>query len=231
MIDIDGVPSFYLKKSNKAIILIEEIWGLNNNIKDIAQRLANEGYTVLAPELLAETGILGKIQPEIFKEMADPAKRDEAQKKMREALAPMHAPGFAQNTVTKLQKCYDHLHKQNMSIAVMGFCFGGTYSFALAAHQPGIKAAISFYGQPPSEEDVKNIRCPILAFYGERDEHLINTLPQLEENMKKYHKNFQFKIYKNCGHAFFNDTNKMMYNKEAAEDSWELVKEFLQIHL
>lgn len=211
-----------------ALIVIEEIWGLNEHIKDVARRFAKQGYAVLAPELLGDTGILEKISPAIFADMHDPAKRDAAQVRMREALAPMQHPGFADKTVARLKACYAHLRKTHGRIAVLGFCFGGTYAYALAAHEPGIKAAIPFYGHPPKEEDIARIACSVLAFYGERDLNLIQSLPELEASMQAHGKDFTYEVYKDTGHAFFNDTNKMMYNKEAAEDSWTRTLAFLK---
>jgi carboxymethylenebutenolidase len=218
------------KKKVPAIILLYEIWGINDNMRSIAERLAREGYAVIVPDLLGDTGVLEKISPSIFREMGDPKTKDEAQKKMREALAPMHQPEFAGNTLAKLDACYADLRKRfNISdIAIMGFCFGGTYSYAFASHEPRIKACIPFYGQPPKSEDIPKITCPILAFYGERDATLVSNLPELLNHMKTHRKRFTHKVYLNTGHAFFNDTNPHMYNEEAAKDSWKILLQFLK---
>lgn len=218
-------------EDTEAVILIEEIWGMNDHIRDVTERIALLGYTVLAPELLGETGILGKISPAIFKEMADPATRDEAQKKMREATAPAYSPDFGEKAIAKLQSCYNYLKSKNINkIAVMGFCFGGSYSYAFATHNPELKACIAFYGQPPLG-NVGTIQCPVLGFYGSEDERLMKTLPQLQDEMKIYNKDFTFKVYEGAGHAFFNDTNIMRYHPDAAKDSWQLTVKFLRENL
>jgi len=213
-----------------AVIIIHEVWGLNPHTKDVADRFAAEGYLALAPDLL--TGeILDFVDPNILREMADPAKKDEAQKKMRAVLAPVSTPEFAARTMKKLQACFNFLKAQkdaNGTVGVVGFCFGGTYSFALASTEPTLRFAISFYGQPPTDEAAAKITCPVLAFYGEKDERLMETLPQLQATMKKYNKNFRSIVYPGVGHAFFNDTNKMMYNADTAAKAWEEVKQFLQ---
>ena len=216
------------EENKAAVILIEEIWGMNDHIRDVTERIALLGYTVLAPELLGETGILGKVSPEIFKEMANPETRDEAQKKMREATAPAYSPDFGKKAVAKLQSCFDFLKEKNINkIAVMGFCFGGSYSYAFATHNPELKACIAFYGQPPLGK-VAAIQCPVLGFYGSEDTRLISTLPQLKEEMKKHNKDFTSKVYEGAGHAFFNDTNILRYHPDAAQDSWQLTLEFLR---
>lgn len=216
------------------IILIHEIWGLDNHIKEVTKRFSNQGYIVLAPDLFAGTPIENAVSSDLFAEMGNPATRDEAQKKMRAALAPMQSPEFAEDMMHKLQMSFSYLEKQsncNGSIGVLGFCFGGTYSFALAAAEPKIKAAVPFYGQPLDIEKSEKVTCPILAFYGDQDEHLIQTLPVLKKGMKKYKKDFEAIVYPNAGHAFFNDTNPNRYNKEAATDAWVKTLTFLKKNL
>jgi len=116
----------------------------------------------------------------------------------------------------------------NGNVGVLGFCFGGTYAFALAASDKRVKATVPFYGHAPEPLDkVDKISCPILAFYGEQDTNLVDPLPELKDAMKKYDKNFDAVVYPNCGHAFFNDTNPGRYNKEAAQDSWKNLLHFL----
>ncbi len=214
------------------IILIHEVWGLNDHIKDVANRFVKEGYIVLAPDLLSQTGINEAIDKSILKDTMNPEKRDEAQKRLRAAMAPIHSPEFAQITVEKLKACVNHLlayEKISGNVAVVGFCFGGTYSYALAASDNRIKAAVPFYGHAPEPLDkIKEISCPILAFYGEKDKGLVDGLPELEKKMQEYHKNFEHHVYPNTGHAFFNDTNPTTYNKEAAEDSWKRTLDFLK---
>jgi carboxymethylenebutenolidase len=121
-----------------AVILIHEIWGLNEHTKDVATRLSKEGYVVLAPDLLAGTGIEEKIDPSILQDLKDPEKKDEAQKKMREATAPIHSPEFGEKTLAKLETCFELLHNHRRStgkIAIVGFCFGGTYAYSFATRR------------------------------------------------------------------------------------------------
>jgi len=232
------LPAFLASPEGKdtypGIILIHEIWGLDDHIKDVTKRYAKEGYVVLAPDLFAGTPIENAVSPSLFAEMGDPAKRDEAQKKMRAALAPMQSPEFAKDMIHKLQMCFSYFEKQekcNGAIGVLGFCFGGSYSFALATTQPKLKAAVSFYGQAPEADKIEAINCPVLAFYGEQDTNLIDHLDELKNNMKKYKKEFESVVYPNTGHAFFNDSNRNRYNKEASDDAWKKSLAFLSKNL
>ncbi len=215
------------------LILIEEIWGVNGHMRDVADRLAAQGFSVLAPELLP-AGLLEMSTPQIQVDLFDPEKRDEVQPKLRAAMGPMMQPAFAQEAVAKLKACVDYLMGDENTagtVGVMGFCFGGTYSFHLAANDPRIGAAVPFYGQAPSEEEVQRIKCPVLAFYGDQDANLMQTLPALKEQMKQHGRQFEAVVYRGSGHAFFNDTNARMYNPEAAQDAWNMTLGFLGEHL
>jgi len=217
------------------MVLIHEVWGLTENIKDIARRFANEGYIVLAPDLISHTGVTEKVDASIMAEIRNPATRDEAQKKLREAMTPIRTPEFGAQTLDRLKSCIDTLlasENSNGQVVAVGYCFGGTYAWQLAINMPDLDAAVPYYGHAPEDESLlSKINCPVLAFYGEKDENLMKQLPILEATMDKLKKDFTATVYQNAGHAFFNDTNKAMYVKEAAEDSWLKVLQFFQQNL
>jgi carboxymethylenebutenolidase len=230
------IPAYVAGEENNraGVILIHEVWGLNKNIRNLTDRLAAEGYLVLAPDLISQTGITEKIDQSILAEAANPATRDEAQKKMRAIMSPIRSEEFGRETVERLKICFNYLKQEYglKKIAVMGFCFGGTYSYSLAANEPDIAASVPFYGHAPeNEEELAKISCPIMAFYGEKDTALVQDLPRLQMSMKKFNKDFRSKVYPNTGHAFMNDTNPTTYNKEAADDAWKEALQFLKIHL
>ena len=216
------------------LVLIEEIWGVNNHIKDVANRFAKEGFIVIAPELLPE-GLLEKLTPQFQKDMFDPEKRHAAQPKLREAMAPMQQPEYALGTIEKLKACVDYLiaHAQgNGKVGSLGFCFGGTYSMQLAIHDPRLDACVVFYGHTPDPvEMVKGLACPVLEFHGQHDANIMPTLPKLEAAMEEYDKDFQLVVYPDAGHAFFNDTNERAYRKTDAEDAWNKSLAFLHKYL
>ena len=217
------------------LIVIHEVWGLADHIRDVADRFALEGYVALAPDLLSETGITTELVGELQEELFDPERRAQAQPKLRKLMAPLQAPGFGEQTTAKVRRCYEYLAKQDdvqQRIGITGFCFGGTYSFSLAVHEPALKAAVPFYGHSDfSVAQLKDVTCPILAFYGEDDERLMSGLPELKANMKAAGVDFTAQVYKNCGHAFFNDTNSFTYNPAAAQDAWQKTLRFLAANL
>lgn len=231
-----NITAYLAKPASRApgIILIHEVWGLSEHMMDVAGRLAKEGYCVIAPDLLSETGILEQIDQNIMKEVMDPEKRAEAQKKMRAAMAPIQAPEFAAQTLVKLQTAFQYLKNINFctgKVAVLGFCFGGTYAYSLATEEADLSAAVIFYGHAPQPIDkIEKINCPVLVFNGQRDENLMKQLPEVKAASEKYGKNFEFHEYPNTGHAFFNDTN-VTYVKDSAEDAWKKTLAFLAKHL
>jgi carboxymethylenebutenolidase len=218
-----------------AVLVIHEVWGLNQHTKDVANRLAAEGYIALAPDLLSGTGVLEAITPDLITRMANPDTRDQAQLELRSAMAPLQQPGFAEATLTSLQECTNYLGtlpQSNKKYAVIGFCFGGTYAFSLAIADPNLSAVLPFYGHcDQSAKELAKIEAPILAFYGEQDSGLVDALPDLEKRMHEAGSNFTYKVYPNTGHAFFNDTNPVRYNMSAAEDSWQKSLAFLETHV
>ena len=217
-------------KKHPGLIVIEEIWGVNEHIRSVADRFAAEGYSVLSPELLPET-FVSLITPELQRDLFNPEKQHEVQPKVRDAMAPIHQAEYAAETITTLKACVDYLMEDegvDGTVAVLGFCFGGTYAFHLAAHDERIRAAVPFYGQAPSTEEVARIVCPVLAFYGDKDERLMESLPKLKEDMISTHKDFEAVVYEGVGHAFFNDTNVRAYDEKCANDAWEKTLRFLQ---
>jgi carboxymethylenebutenolidase len=222
-------------ESRGGIIVIHEVWGLVDHTKDVANRLAAEGYVALAPDLLSDAidvKAAGVLQEDLF----NPEKRNAVQPRLREITAPMHSPAFASETLVKLDDCFSYLHdlpEVNQKIAIIGFCFGGTYSFGLATKESRLKLAMPFYGHADgySPEELKEITCPVRAFYGEKDEGLVGSLPDLKEKMQSASVDFGSKVYPDCGHAFFNDTNRFAYNKAAATDAWQRILEYLKMYV
>jgi carboxymethylenebutenolidase len=215
-----------------ALVLIHEIWGLVDHIKTVADRYAAEGYLVIAPDILSRGGVTPEVGLELVRLMAGTDdERAKAQPMMREKMAPVNAPEYAAWAVDALKSVVDYLAAQpgvDGRIGVLGFCFGGSYSFALAAADRRIRGAVPFYGSPPETAELAHLDCPVLALYGETDERLIQSLPQVTQRMHDAGVQFVSHIYQGAGHAFFNDTNKATYRPEVAADAWTRSLEFLR---
>jgi len=222
-------------KVRGGILLIHEVWGLADHIKDVADRYAREGYLVVAPELLAGVGINPEAVGTLNIDLFNPAKRNEAQPKLRKLMAPMQSPEFGAATLESLRHVFDYLfnHEDTAGqVAVVGYCFGGTYSYSLAIAEERLKAAIPYYGPCDAPVDeLRRVSAPILAFYGANDEGLVNGIDDLKERMSIAGVDFAAIVYPNCGHAFFNDGNPFSYNEVAATDAYSQTLDFLDKHL
>ena len=144
----------------------------------------------MAPDVLSQAGITPLVGAELLRlrTSASPQEQARMQPVMREKMAPMQDLAYGRWAVAALQRTVDHLAASDGvgdRLGVMGFCFGGSYSFALAAADSRIKVAIPFYGSPPDQTNVGNIGGPVLAFYGETDERLITGLPAVREQMAR----------------------------------------------
>ena len=216
-----------------ALIVIHEIWGLVDHIKNVADRYAAEGYLVVAPDILSHGGITPEVGLELGTLMhhGTEEERAKAQPLMREKMAPVNQPEYAAWAVAALKKVVDYLEAQpgvDGRIGVLGFCFGGSYSFALAAADRRIRSAIPFYGSPPESADLAHLDAPVLALYGENDERLMATLPDVSKRMHDAGVQFVSHVYEGAGHAFFNDTNPVTYRPDVAADAWTRSLEFLR---
>jgi carboxymethylenebutenolidase len=189
----------------KTVILIQEWWGLNDHIKDIAGRYAAEGFTTVAPDLYR-----GKLA----------GNADEASKLMHE-LAIEDGLDTIKNTVDAASKALNVGH-----FGITGYCMGGTFALRAACELEGFSAAAPFYGDIPEEDVLKKLRTPTIFVSGTKDAWINpEKVAFLEECAEKYELPVHSAKY-NADHAFFNDTRPEVYNKEAAEDAWALVVGF-----
>ncbi len=237
--EIDGVVVYRAEPAGPprgAVIVIHEIWGLVDQIKGVADRWAAEGYLAIAPDIMTHVGIA----PEVGEELSVAAKhpdeevRTAMQPRLREALAPIRQPEYAEWAIRQLRKVVDHLVARpdvHGRIAVTGFCFGGTYSFALAAADDRLEAAVPFYGTAPDAGGIARIGCPVLALYGELDPPLMERLPEVRETMAAAGIDFTDVVYPGAMHAFFNETNARTYHAEFAADAWAKATAFVDERL
>ena len=205
-----------------AVILVHEIWGLVPHVEDVADRLAAQGYLVVAPDLLSDVGITPRAGAELFALRDDPdeARRLAAQPRLREAFGLSRDPEFGRFAVGRLRAVLDELVALDDRVAVVGFCFGGTYAWALAAADDRVRAAVPFYGGAPDDEGIARVACPVLAIYGDRDERLMADLPRVRAAAAASGLAFEALVLSGAGHAFFNDTGRA-YVPQAAAQAWE----------
>lgn len=207
-----------------SIIVIHEIWGLDEHIKDVTSRFAREEYVGLAVDLFG-----GRTFTDI-------------------QAGQNYVANLTDSRVMKnIGDAYAYLKTQSFTrgetIGVIGFCLGGRYSLLTACHNPDLKACIVFYGRPVNREInnrtprhpvdlVENIRCPILGIFAEADQSIPpDVVNRLKLELEKHGKPHEIHIYPNAPHAFFNDTRPDRYMPEAARDAWLKTLRFFVEHL
>ena len=237
-----------------AVALVQEVWGVDEHIQDLAERIAAAGYLVLAPDLYSLGGgrpaaleppriaavktFLDTIPPSSW---WDEAARAEALAALPpqegEALGATFAAVFARrdpaSLVSTLRDAVGFLRADagcTGRVGSVGFCMGGGLSAQLACAEPELSAAVIFYGASPSADDLAGLRCPVLGFYGGEDPRITSTVPELAAAMQAAGKSYEPHVYDGAPHAFFNDTRRS-YHVGAARDAWARLLGFYAEHL
>ena len=205
------------KRSAPAVLVIHEVFGLNDHIKSVADRIAAQGYVALAPQFFARAA-------------EAPPKDDKDMQAIRRAASSIKT----EDAIRDMQAALDFLKTDRgvkPKFASIGFCMGGGWSYQLVTHSKDLAGAVIFYGSIPLEL-VPQVSAPVLASFGEKDGRLNAAVvdPWVAE-MKKAGKSVDAKIYAGAGHGFFNDTRPTAYNAEAAADAWQRVLKFFRERL
>lgn len=251
-----SVDSFFcfpkvIGKKRPAILLIQEIWGVDEHIVDMARRYATSGYFVAAPDLYSKGGkeasrSAGRITE--LKEFLDRAPmkvimNPDERRKFIEREEPDRAERLIgtmdsiftgrdmQDMVKILDDTVSLLHERfnASSVGTVGYCMGGALSF-LMARNPGVSGSVVYYGTAPGNDDLMKVKAPVMGFYGGEDHGISDAVPSVADKMNSSGKKFQYQVYQGAQHAFFNDT-RASYGYEAARDAWGRTLEFFRENL
>lgn len=183
----------------KAVLVIQEWWGLNAHIKDIANRYADEGFIAIAPDLYR-----GKV-----------ATNPEEASKMMHALAIEDGLNTIESAMNKARETYGIHH-----FGITGYCMGGTFALRAACELEGLSASAAFYGDVPEEDVLAKLKTPVVFVSGTRDAWITpEKVAGLEAAADKYELPVDSLKY-DADHAFFNDTRPEVYDESAAKDAW-----------
>ncbi len=233
-----------------AVIVIHEIWGLDDHIRDVARRFAREGFVALAPDMysgalkeamspeniMAGMKFLREAPPEVQRdpslmrsrlEQLSPDER-RALTTLMDVMSPDRRTVFARDLVRAVE--YLRARPDTGLVGSLGFCFGGGLSARLATLSKALRACVIFYGENPPLDRVSEIVAPVLGIYGGEDPRITDTVPAFAAAMEAAHKTFEYHVYPGARHAFFNDT-RPMYDKDAAADAWTRSLSFLHREL
>jgi carboxymethylenebutenolidase len=216
-------------RTHPGVVMIHDVWGLSDHTRDLARRLAREGFAVLAIDLYRETG-----RPRI----TDPAS---ALAWIRELSDPV--------VVRTLQEGIDFLSADasvgGRMVGITGFCMGGQYALLGACTCRGLSAAVVFYGmlayapgldsakKPRSPLDaVPDLGCPLLGLFGADDALIpVSQVEELERRLAKAGRACEVKVYAGAGHAFMNDTRPELHRPAVAQDAWGRMLGFFRENL
>ena len=196
-----------------SVIVIHENRGLNPHIRDVARRMALEGFIALAPDFLSPLG-------------GTPENEDQA----REMFGKLDATATAANAEASL-KYLQGLPDANGNVGAIGFCWGGGTVNNFATKSPELKAGVAYYGAQPKADQVPAIKAALMLHYAGLDDRINAGIDDYKKALEANGKNFQIFVYDGVNHAFNNDTSSARYDKKAADLAWSRTVEFLKKNL
>ena len=203
----------------KAVIVIHENRGLNDWARVFTDKLASEGYLVIAPDLISNT-VEGKERTTDF-ENPDAA---------REAIYDLDKD----QVTADLNAAFEYIKNDPAStgeVAVVGFCWGGSQTFRYATNNPDISSAHVFYGTAPKEgSELEKIKASVYGYYGGNDNRVNSTIEETQKLMQEAGKIYDYKVYENAGHAFMRSGHPADVkgaNKDAHDQAWSRLLKLL----
>jgi carboxymethylenebutenolidase len=196
-----------------AVVVVHENRGLNPHIEDVARRLAAAGFMALAVDFLSPAG-------------GTPTNEDAA----RDLIGKLDADQVTADAKTAIEWLKER-PDSNGNVGIVGFCWGGGVVGRVATAEPGLGAAVVFYGQVPPPEEVPNIKAPLLLHYAGLDERINAGVPGFEQALKQAGKTYTLYRYEGVNHAFHNDTSAARYDQAAAQLAWQRTIEFFHQQL
>ncbi|HVK55912.1 MAG TPA: dienelactone hydrolase family protein [Burkholderiales bacterium] len=199
------------------VLVIQEIFGVHEYIKDVCRRFAKLGYLAIAPELYSRQGDVSKLSDvnQILSQVVSKVPDQQVMADLDAVVQWVKASGKG----------------DTKRLGITGFCWGGRITWLYAAHNPGVKAAAAWYGRlvgqsspitPKNPIDiVGDLKAPVLGLYGGADTGIpVDTVEQMREALKKAGKKAEIIVYPDTPHAFHADY-RPSYRKEQAEDGWK----------
>ena len=199
------------------LLVVQEIFGVHEHIKDICRRLARQGYLAVAPELYARQGDVSKITnfQEIFSKVVSKVPDEQVMSDLDSTVA----------------WCEKSKKGDLARLGITGFCWGGRIVWLYAAHNPKLKAGVAWYGRLTGDKDelhpkhpvdvAGQLKCPVLGLYGGADQGIpLESVEKMREALKGSKQPSEIVVYPDTPHAFYADY-RPSYRKEPAEAGWK----------
>jgi carboxymethylenebutenolidase len=225
-----GIPAY--RAAPKAggpfpvVLVVQEIFGVHEHIKDICRRFAKLGYLAIAPELYARQGDVSQIADfkEIISKVVSKVPDKQVLADLDAAVAWAKTSGTGDTT----------------KLAITGFCWGGRIVWLYAAHNPALKAGVAWYGRLDSPKDelhptnpidlVGELKVPVLGLYGGADQGIPNELvAKMQAELKAAGKPSEVVLYPDTPHGFYADY-RPSYREEQARDGWKRLLDWFKKH-
>ena len=197
------------------VVVIHEIFGLSNWIRAVADQLAADGFIAIAPDLLTMKNVPRAPDGESDANAARAVIRELDTATTNRYLSAVAEWGMA-------------LPAALPKYGVVGFCWGGSASFAHAVAAPNLGGAVVYYGGSPASASLASVRAPVLGLYGQDDARVNATIPPADSTMKALGKSFEYHIYDGAGHGFLRDQTGREANLEATKKAWPTTIEFFR---
>lgn len=197
------------------LVLIHEWWGLNQNIRDLADDFAGQGYVALAVDLYEGESTTDQSRA---RELSSGVQNnmERAQENLRQATEFLR----------------EQPNVQDDALASVGWCFGGGWSYQMAKNDFGLDASVMYYGRFSPHEDHSHMRTDIIGHFGEDDMSIsVDDVRTFQATLSTTNGDHEIYIYPNSGHGFANEDNAAAYNPEAARVAWERTLAFLSEHV
>jgi carboxymethylenebutenolidase len=204
-----------VKEKAPVVVVTMEIFGLSDWLMAVTDQLAADGFIAIAPDYLSGKGPKGGGTEDFADRTA-----------VTRAVQGVSTDDVV--AVNNAVKAYGaKLPASSGKFASIGFCWGGGKSFAYAAAQPELAAAVVYYGTPPADAELAKIKCPVMGFYGGNDARVTATVAPTEEKMKKLEKSYVPHVYEGAGHGFLRAQNQPA-NLKASQEAWPATIAFLK---
>ena len=218
------------------IVLVQEVFGLDPHVESMAERLAGEGFAVLAPDLYSREGTPG---PKPTEKRPFPVwSMDE----VRAAVASLPDRRVLGDLEAGLERIASEPGVDGKHLGAVGFCMGGNYAYLLGCSSRRLAAVVDFYGRfvyrelSPNKpvqplELALNLSCPMLAIFGEKDPSIsTEDIERFRRVMDQFARDVTIVTFPDAGHGFLNDRRRS-YDADAAQEAWKLAVDFLREHL
>ena len=192
------------------VVVIQEWWGVDDHVKDVAERFARLGFAAIAPDLYH-----GRVtaEPDEARKLVMAMQYDQAAKEIDAAAAYLARQPYAQGP----------------RFGAVGYCMGGGLVLTTAIRNRNVGAAVVFYGGLPTPpEQLQQIQAPVLAFYGSDERQ---RAEQLQGLLAQYQKQCELHVYEGAHHGFFNDTRPEGYHRTGSYDAWPRTVDFFRRNL